>query len=89
MTPAWDDRGMFRKFEYPVPVLTVDVPSQPAQHRSVFWTGTTRSLAQAFSELSLVAARDGANEVIGVRVIRSGHEHRLEYEAYGTGIWFA
>ncbi|GAA2986243.1 hypothetical protein GCM10010527_20580 [Streptomyces drozdowiczii] len=79
---------MSRKFEFPVPVHTLDVPSQPARHRSLYWTGSTRSLAEAFSALSVVAARDGANEVIGVRVVRSGYMERLEYEAYGTGIWF-
>ncbi|WP_457516337.1 heavy metal-binding domain-containing protein [Streptomyces sp. TE33382] len=85
---------MARRVSFPVPVLTVDNPQlidRPITNSWVVWGDQQIFPGEAFSSLSVNAAKVGANEVIGARLtaLQNGVDAGSWYlVAYGTAITY-
>ncbi len=76
---------------FPVPIATVDTASRDGDwhQRMVYWSDQKPSLPAAFSSLSVNAAADGADEVLGVKAEWAGGSSRhAGWYAYGTAVWY-
>ncbi|WP_409062304.1 hypothetical protein [Streptomyces sp. SYP-A7185] len=76
---------------FPIPIATVNTPSRSTSWRqgTIYWSTQETSLEAVFSSLSVNAAADGADEVLGVRAEWVGGSSRDGgWRAYGTAIWY-
>ncbi|MFF0746969.1 hypothetical protein ACFYVL_41950 [Streptomyces sp. NPDC004111] len=79
------------RLPFPVPTSTTDTPSRDSgwHQRTVYWSDKANSLEGAFSSLSVNAAADGADEVLGARAEwAGGSSYVAGWFAYGTAIWY-
>lgn len=65
-----------------VPMMTADQVA-PGYHYWIMWSHEAKSAGHAIEHLRLIADRQGAESVIGVRVVARGE---LRFTAYGTGV---
>ncbi|MFF0738993.1 hypothetical protein ACFYVL_01215 [Streptomyces sp. NPDC004111] len=80
------------RLPFPIPTSTLNSPTRDAswhQHATCSTNKGAVSLDAAFSSLSVIAAAEGADEVVGVTALwGDGTGAWRGWFAYGTAIWY-